>query len=121
VLKAYEYRCAVCGFDIRIGNVSIALDAAHIKWHQAGGPDTEENGLALCVLHHKVFDLGAFSVSNGVVLVSEHANGGAAFEQVLLAYHGKPVRPPQNPDWKPHAGHLDWHWREVFKKEPRCR
>jgi putative restriction endonuclease len=60
VLKAYEYRCAVCGFDVRLGSVSIALDAAHIRWHQAGGPDEECNGLALCVLLHKTFDLGAF-------------------------------------------------------------
>src|SRR5262249_538800 len=48
VLTAYEYRCAVCGFDVRLGSVSIALDAAHIRWHQAGGPDRESNGLALC-------------------------------------------------------------------------
>jgi putative restriction endonuclease len=64
VLKAYEYRCAVCGFDVRLGRVSIALDAAHIRWHQAGGPDVESNGLALCVMHHKTFDLGAFTVEN---------------------------------------------------------
>ena len=38
VLNAYEYRCAVCGFDVRLGSVSIGLDAAHIRWHQAGGP-----------------------------------------------------------------------------------
>ncbi len=44
VLKAYEYRCTVCGFDVRLGSVSIALDAAHIPWHQAGGPETENNG-----------------------------------------------------------------------------
>jgi putative restriction endonuclease len=60
VLTAYEYRCAVCGFDVRLGSVSIALDAAHIRWHQAGGPDREGNGLALCVLHHKLFDLGGW-------------------------------------------------------------
>ena len=41
VLTAYEYRCAVCGFDVRLGSVSIALDAAHIRWFQAGGPDEE--------------------------------------------------------------------------------
>jgi len=61
VLKAYEWRCAVCGFDVKLGTVAIALDAAHIRWHQAGGPDVENNGLALCVLHHKTFDLGAFT------------------------------------------------------------
>src|SRR5262245_6899680 len=38
ILTAYEYRCAVCGFDVRLGTVSIAIDAAHIRWHQAGGP-----------------------------------------------------------------------------------
>ncbi|MSQ97261.1 MAG: hypothetical protein EXR98_22280 [Gemmataceae bacterium] len=43
VLTAYEWRCAVCGFDLRLGSVSIALDAAHIQWHQAGGPSIEAN------------------------------------------------------------------------------
>ena len=59
MLTAYEWRCAVCGLDVRLGSVSIILEAAHIKWHQAGGPDEESNGLALGVLHHKAFDLGA--------------------------------------------------------------
>lgn len=47
ILTAYEYHCAVCGFDVRLGSQSIALEAAHIKWHQAGGPDVETNGVAL--------------------------------------------------------------------------
>jgi putative restriction endonuclease len=119
VLKAYEYRCAVCGFDVRLGSVSIALDAAHIRWHQAGGPDTEVNGLALCVMHHKVFDLGAFTVSAGHVLVSDQANGTTGFAESLMAYHGKPIRPPQCPDWMPEPKHLEWHGREVFKGDAR--
>ena len=49
MLTAYEWRCAVCGLDVRLGSVSVALDAAHIRWHQAGGPDREGNGLALCM------------------------------------------------------------------------
>lgn len=117
VLKAYEYRCAVCGFDVRLGSVSIALDAAHIRWHQAGGPDIENNGLALCVLHHKTFDLGAFTLTDGVLLVSDQANGTAGFDEALMAYHGKPIRPPQHPDWGPEPTHLEWHGREVFKGE----
>ncbi len=121
ILKAYEYRCAVCGFDVRLGSVSIALDAAHIRWHQAGGPDTEVNGLALCVMHHKVFDLGAFTVADGVVLVSDQANGTTGFAEALMAHHGKPVRPPQHPDWKPEPKHLKWHGREVFKGDARHR
>ncbi|WP_165068117.1 phosphorothioated DNA-binding restriction endonuclease [Paludisphaera rhizosphaerae] len=119
VLKAYEYRCAVCGFDLRIGATSIALDAAHIRWHQAGGPETEDNGLALCVLHHKTFDLGAFTVQDGLLLVSDQANGSTGFQEALMAYHGKPIRTAQRPDWTPHPEHLGWHGREVFKGEAR--
>ena len=119
MLKAYEYRCAVCGFDVRLGSVSIALDAAHIRRHQAGGPDEESNGLALCVLHHKTFDLGAFTVSKGVVLVSDQAHGTSGFLESLMAHHGTSVRAPQRPDWGPEPKHLDWHGREVFKGEPR--
>jgi putative restriction endonuclease len=121
VLKAYEYRCAVCGFDVRLGSVSIALDAAHIRWHQAGGPEDECNGLALCVLHHKVFDLGALTVSDGVVLVSDQANGTSGFAESLMAFHGKVVRPSQRPDWNPERKHLEWHGHEVFKGEARHR
>jgi putative restriction endonuclease len=119
VLKAYEYRCAVCGFDVRLGSVSIALDAAHIRWHQAGGPEAESNGFALCVLHHKTFDLGAFTVSNGILLVSDQANGTTGFKETLMAYHAKLIRDPQHPDWKPEPRHLEWHGREVFKGAAR--
>src|SRR5262249_49857073 len=80
---------------------SIALDAAHIRWHQAGGPETEDNGLALCVLHHKTFDLGAFTVADGVLLVSDQANGTTGLQETLLAYHGKAIRDPHHPDWPP--------------------
>jgi putative restriction endonuclease len=120
VLTAYEYRCAVCGFDVRLGSVSIALDAAHIRWHQAGGPDRENNGLALCVLHHKIFDLGAFTLdAGGVLLVSDQAHGTAGFQESLLAHHGRKARPPQRPEWRPEPDFLGWHRREVFKGESR--
>jgi putative restriction endonuclease len=120
VLKAYEYRRAVCGFDVRLGSVSIALDAAHIRWHQYGGPDKESNGLALCVIHHKLFDLGAFTVGeDGHVQVSDRVHGSTGFEEVLLRHHGAAVRPPQRPDWGPDPGHLKWHEEQVFKGASR--
>jgi putative restriction endonuclease len=119
VLKAYEYRCAVCGFDVRLGSVSIALDAAHIRWHQANGPDAEDNGLALCVLHHKTFDLGAFTIADGVLLVSDQVNGSMGLQDSLLAHHGKSIRAAQRPEWQPRVEHLRWHGKEVFKGEAR--
>jgi putative restriction endonuclease len=120
VLTAYEYRCAVCGFDVRLGQTSVALDAAHIRWHQAGGPDEEANGLALCVLHHKLFDLGAFTLDEkGVLLVSHQAHGTAGLQESLLRHHGGAARPPQRGAWRPDPAHLAWHGREVFKGQAR--
>jgi putative restriction endonuclease len=32
ILVAYEYRCAMCGFDPQVDNVPVAIDAAHVRW-----------------------------------------------------------------------------------------
>jgi len=53
ILRIYEYRCAVCGYDALLGTTDLGIEAAHIHWHSRGGPDTEENGVALCANHHK--------------------------------------------------------------------
>jgi putative restriction endonuclease len=82
------------------------------------GPDVESNGLALCVLHHKLFDLGAFTLNDkGVLLVSELANGSEGFQEALLRHHGGRVRAPQWPQWSPAPEYLHRHRREVFKGE----
>lgn len=120
VLDAYGYRCAVCGLDLRLRNVTVGLEAAHIRWHQAGGPDEQCNGLALCSLHHKVFDLGAFTVeAAGKVVVSELVNGGAECEYVLLRHHGGELRKAVRGEYAPRAEFLGWHRREVFKEGSR--
>jgi putative restriction endonuclease len=120
VLTAYSYRCAICGFDMRLGQQSVGLEAAHIKWHQAGGPDTVANGLSLCVLHHKLFDLGAFTLSDErQILVSDLVHGYHGADEWAIRYHGRLLPTPQNPhDW-PAIPFAHWHRREVFKGEPR--
>jgi len=120
ILRAYEYSCAVCGFDVRLGTVPVALEAAHIKWHQAGGPDEERNGLALCTLHHKLFDRGVFTLSNSMsVIVSEGANGTRGFKEWVVAYHGRAIRAPQRPTYYPDENWVAWHVREVFQSPGR--
>ncbi len=89
VLESYEYRCAVCGLDVRLGSSSIALDAAEIRRHQAGGPETESNGLAPCVEHHQTFDLGVFTLADGVRLDSDQSNGTTGFQEAWMASLGK--------------------------------
>ena len=62
VLRAYERRCAVCDFDLRIADMSFGLEAAHIMWPSHGGPPEVPNGLALCTFHHKAFDRGVIGL-----------------------------------------------------------
>lgn len=123
ILTAYEYRCAITGWDLRVGNTSAGIEAAHIRWHVAGGPSEEKNGLALNALHHKLFDLGVFTLSHEhevpLVLVSRNAHGGDAVADLLLRFHRQPIRPPQDPSWFPDRDYIRWHRREVFKGEER--
>ncbi len=116
ILQAYEYQCAVCGFNVRVGNSLVALEAAHIKWYQAGGPDTEKNGVALCALHHKLFDRGAFSLTEEMKIeVSDRAYGTQGFKEWLMAFHGKEIKRPQHPYYYPEPQFIKWHLSEVFQ------
>ena len=120
VIKAYEYKCAVCGFNVRLSNALVAIEAAHIRWHQAGGPDTEDNGIALCSMHHKLFDRGVFTVNKNMeFIVSDRAHGSDGFKDWLLRFHGNSIRNPQNPHYFPKESYLQWHFKEVFKGKAR--
>lgn len=120
VLLAYYYQCAVCGLDVRMGSITIGLEAAHIKWHQARGPDSVNNGIALCSLHHKLFDLGAFTVDPDLrLLVSDKVHGTARLDDVLLQHHGQVIFKTANPDHRPLTTHLNWHRNQVFKEGVR--
>ncbi|MHA6247951.1 phosphorothioated DNA-binding restriction endonuclease [Pontibacter sp. CAU 1760] len=119
ILKAYGYQCAVCGFSVRLRHQLLALEAAHIMWHQAGGPDVEVNGLALCATHHKLFDMGAFTVTPDLMLrVSDEVNGFGA-EEWLLRHEGKLIKPPQKKSLYPNLEFTTWHVNEVFKGDYR--
>ncbi len=121
VLLAYQFRCGVCGHDLRLGRQTIGLEAAHIKWFQADGPDEVPNGIALCSLHHKVFDLGAFTIlpDNYQIVFSQHLNGSDDTARRMLAFQGAGLVLPQSDEYLPKPEFLVWHEREVFKKPAR--
>ena len=91
-------------------------EAAHVKWHAAGGPDTANNGIALCSFHHKVLDRGAMGLSDKLTIdVSQDVHGGSQVEDLLLQYVGKELTPPQSGQEKPLLDYVEWHRSEVFK------
>ena len=122
VLREYEGRCAVCDFDVRLGNELIGLEAAHIRWHSHDGPDKVTNGLALCGLHHKALDKGALglepTVSGFQILISSEITGLTPPVRWFIDYHRKTLRPPRNPELNPAPEFVCWHQRQVFRKPP---
>jgi putative restriction endonuclease len=120
VLVAYEYQCAFCGLDLRLGGRELGLEAAHVKWHQAGGPDTANNGLALCSLHHKLFDRGAIGITVDFrIQVSQLTTGTTGFTTWVLSYNGVHVREPQMSASILDREYIEWHTKEVFRGPAR--
>ena len=70
VRKAYGVHCAMCGLTLRS-----ALEAAHIiPWSLATPAQRMDprNGIWLCAVHHRLFDLGAMTVSESYKVAFPH-------------------------------------------------
>jgi len=120
VLRAYERRCAVCGYDGRLGRDDLALEAAHIRWHCYDGPDDVSNGLALCSFHHAALDRGAWGPTPDMrIQVSADVHGTVMVDTLLLRHVDVPMRPPQPGQPRPDAAFVAWHEQQVFRKPAR--
>ncbi|MYC40252.1 MAG: restriction endonuclease [Candidatus Dadabacteria bacterium] len=117
VLEAYRHRCAICGFNVMLDDRPIAIEAAHIKWHSAEGPDIPQNGMALCALHHKLFDRGVFTLSDELTIrVSEQVDSTSiGFEEWLAQFDGRDIYFPSEQTYYPDEGYVHWHGEQVFK------
>jgi len=121
VLRAYEYRCAVCGWDGVLDTTPVALEAAHVRWHAAGGPETPDNGLALCALHHQALDRGAIGIDAAhQIMVAQAFHGSRAAQRWVTLFAGLPLSPPQADMAVLDETHRAWHEREVFRGPPRA-
>ena len=115
VLNAYREQCCVCKCDIKMNGAAVALEAGHIKMHSAGGPDDVKNGLALCVIHHKLFDIGALTVDMDIKMhVSEKVKGDWG-RRLYDEYHEQPILKPRNENMIPAEEFLRWHNERIFK------
>ncbi len=64
VLKAYDYKCAITGESIQIKNpktITYLLEAAHIIPYSDAGSFSVNNGIALSVEMHRLFDKKLFT------------------------------------------------------------
>ncbi|MGY1702702.1 phosphorothioated DNA-binding restriction endonuclease [Geodermatophilus sp. SYSU D00766] len=118
VLEAWDRQCAFCGFDGQVGGVPVGLEAAHIRWFTVDGPDELDNGLALCSLHHKLFDRGVLGLDDDLTLVvSQRFSARTPHGRAVYDLHGRRLRPrPGTPT--PAGRHVTWHRGQVFHGLP---
>jgi putative restriction endonuclease len=118
VIQAWDRRCAFCGYDGQVGGATVGIDAAHVRWFAFDGPDTLDNGLALCVLHHKLFDRGVLGLDSSMrIHISTAYSARTTAGRAVYQLHGQPIEArPGTP--LPATDHVTWHRREVFKGEP---
>ena len=120
ILRIYSGRCALCGYDGQLGRAALGLEAAHVRWHAAGGADEPSNAVALCALHHKALDRGAISLDDGRrVVVPQHLRGNALIDELILRYAGNALQPPQRGCEPPSLANIHWHRKEVFRPPAR--
>jgi putative restriction endonuclease len=108
VLEAYDCRCALTGMRLINGGGRAEAQAAHIMSVKEGGPDKENNGIALSGTVHWMFDRGLISLSDaGDILLSSKINDVASVEKLI-----RPDRRailPANGNLRPHPRYLAWH------------
>jgi putative restriction endonuclease len=116
VLSAYGNCCALTGFNLEVAGRSVGVEAAHIFWPQSGGNDQVSNGIAMTVLHRKLFHLGLFSIRPDYkVVVSSEAIDRSDTEFSLSAMSGRSLTLPPDKELWPNPTALSWHQRWVFR------
>lgn len=117
-LISWDRACAFCGYDGQLGDSLVGIEAAHVRWFNLGGPDAANNGLALCSLHHKLFDRGALGIDvTHRVKVSGLFTGRTTAARSVYELHGVELRPRPGATL-PAEEYVNWHNREVFKGRP---
>jgi len=115
ILQAWDRSCAFCGFDGQAIGAPVGIEAAHIRWFNFGGPDELDNGLALCSLHHKLFDRGVLGFADPeTIVVSQTYSARSEEGKRLYDFHGKVIKPRPG-TVLPAPEYVDWHTNEVFR------
>lgn len=117
ILSAWDRQCAFCGYDGQLAGAVVGIEAAHVRWFNLGGPDSEDNGMALCSLHHKLFDRGALGLDRDYrILVSGSFSARTESAKRVYDLHGRQLSPRRGTR-PPAIEYVDWHTAQVFKGE----
>ncbi len=113
ILELFDHKCLLYEVDI-----DFLLEAAHIKPFSKDISTAGDfaNGLALCTLHHTLFDRGLISIKNGSVIPSKmliRAQSDFLNEQYHKLSNISHVSLPKGDKSEKY---LEWHYNKVFVK-----
>jgi putative restriction endonuclease len=122
IVRAYNHTCAMCGIRIVTPEGRTAVEAAHIiPWNIAHNDDPR-NGMALCGLHHWIFDQGMVSVTEDYhIRVSPAASDETAAAEPLLSLEAREIQRPAEHILWPAKKALEWHYANIFRSERPLR
>jgi len=125
VIEAYEHQCTICGKERWSPKGNPEVEAAHIypvsgsEGDEAGegGPDTLQNGIALCKLHHWAFDSGWISIDDDYTVIVRDASSIKGYDE-LASFHGNRLYLPENEDDWPETRFLQAHRSLSYTPNP---
>ena len=112
ILELFGHKCSFCDIDS-----DILLEAAHIKpvGEDISSAGIYANGLALCRIHHKLFDMGLISLKDGKIVPSRELV--SIESEFLNEQFNELIRKPaiRLPKGSKSESYLIWHFSNVFK------
>ncbi len=122
VLDFFDGQCAFCGFYGRLDGQYVGVEAAHIQWFAYEGASDLSNGIALCALHHVLFDLGVMGIDEELAIdVSVRFDSeSSAARLVVRELKGKPIERFRKASSRVSPVNIAWHRTQVFKR-PRSK
>ena len=114
IINNYSNTCAVCGL-----NIESLLVASHIiKWSENQTQRLNpENGLCLCSIHDKAFEVGYIGIQNNYKIILSkkltHIKDSETFKALFKRHEDKSIILPDK--FYPNPSFLDQHLDTVFK------
>jgi putative restriction endonuclease len=115
VISAYKERCAISRLSIAYRGRPVGLDATHIFWPQIGGNDAVSNGIAMTLLHSRLFNLGVFTISTTFeIQISKECHFSESGKALGLV-NGRQIHVPSDRSKQPNIDAIMWHNKLVFR------
>lgn len=109
VLEAYDYRCAASGWRLKIPDVHVLIDAAHLIPFKKTQDNRPDNGIALTPTYHRALD--AHLIAPGPDMrwhVSKILDSRIRDHDLLRALDGEIVICQGKRGYKPRREALEW-------------